>query len=163
MKVSLARNLLTHELGEVISARPDFHRLDEVFAHDVINHGPIVSSSPGLPGIHAHWRKMHASCSDFRIESNLVCAFDDHLTFAYRLYGTHTGNFLGNEASGKRFSVRGVRVARFNVGLIVESWGCTDVHGILDQLGLQDRSPRSRTTLAALDILADEVLAGSGG
>src|SRR3954451_15706458 len=161
MSVSLVRNLLTHELGEDIIARRDFGRLDEVYARDVINHGAIPRSSPGLAGVHAHWQQMHASFSDFKIASDLVCAFDDHVTFAYRLYGPHTGDFLWNEASGKRFSVQGVRVARFNVGLIVESWGCTDVHSILDQLDLPGRGPRSRTTLAAVDALADEVLAAS--
>ena len=38
--------------------------------------------------------------------------------------------------TGKRFEVRGLQVGRCEDGLMVGRWGYTDIHGMLQQLGL---------------------------
>ena len=48
---------------------------------------------------------------------------------------THTGDFLGMEASGKPFKVRNIDIRRFNAeGLIAEHWGLFDLAGMMRQL-----------------------------
>ena len=52
------------------------------------------------------------------------------------LSGTHTGDFMGHAATGKRFTVRNVQVMGFRDGKACDRWGSTDELGILKQLGL---------------------------
>lgn len=62
-------------------------------------------------------------------------ATDDDIAIAYTLSGTHKGNFLGVAPTGKRIHARGMQIARFEDGKIVERWGSSDELGILKQLG----------------------------
>ncbi len=63
-------------------------------------------------------------------------ATPEHVITATTLSGTHTGDFLGHPATGRRFSVRSVQIMRVVDGRVVERWGSTDQLGILQQLGL---------------------------
>jgi predicted ester cyclase len=45
---------------------------------------------------------------------------------------------MGIEPTGKRISVRGIQVGRFENGMLVERWGSTDQLGLLQQLGVVD-------------------------
>jgi steroid delta-isomerase-like uncharacterized protein len=60
---------------------------------------------------------------------------EDNVAFAYTLTGTHQGSFMGHEATGKRTSIRGMEILRFENGKMVERWGMSDQMGILQQIG----------------------------
>lgn len=60
---------------------------------------------------------------------------EDNIAFAYTLTGTHQGSFMGHEATGKRISIRGMQILRFENGKMVERWGMSDQMGILQQIG----------------------------
>jgi predicted ester cyclase len=62
-------------------------------------------------------------------------ADDDNVAIAYTLTGTHRGDFMGIAPTGRKVSARGVQIARFENGKLVERWGSSDQLGILQQIG----------------------------
>ncbi len=60
------------------------------------------------------------------------------MAIAYTVSGTHEGPLLGHEPTGKKMSVRGVQIGRFEQGKLVERWGSSDQVSMLSQLGLVD-------------------------
>jgi predicted ester cyclase len=64
-----------------------------------------------------------------------MVADEDNVAFAYTVTGTHTDNFMGVSPTGKRIQARGMQIARFENGKVVERWGSSDELGILKQIG----------------------------
>ena len=60
---------------------------------------------------------------------------DDLVWTHYRATGTHTGSFMGQEATGKDFAIDVIDVARIEHGQITEHWGVPDRFALLAQLG----------------------------
>jgi len=52
-----------------------------------------------------------------------------------RIEMTHTGDFMGIPASGKRVSVVAIGIMRTADGRIAEFWGSPDVMGLMQQIG----------------------------
>jgi predicted ester cyclase len=134
--MSKEQNLKALALGGEIVAAHDFDRFDEFFAEHIVDHDAADGQGAGLEGIKNYWRGLFESFPDFELAPEVVLADDDHLTLVLRVSGTQRGEFLGHAPTGKRFEVRALQVGRFEDGLMVERWGCTDFFGILTQLGL---------------------------
>jgi len=81
---------------------------------------------------------MRAAFPDLHIEVAHLVADEDNVSFAYTLTGTHEGPLLGHDATGKKISIRGMQISRFEDGLLVERWGSSDQLGMLQQLGLAE-------------------------
>lgn len=69
-----------------------------------------------------------------RFEEDMV-AEGDRVAFRSTLEGTHTGEFMGIAASGRRFSVVEMGFMRIADGKIAEMWGLLDVPGLMQQIG----------------------------
>lgn len=50
--------------------------------------------------------------------------------------GTHDGMFLGQPPTGRQATTRGITVATFRNGKVVEEWTQWDALGVLQQLGI---------------------------
>ena len=109
--------------------------IDEVMANDVVDHDPAPFQGPGPEGFKEFFGYMRNAFPDMNIEPERLVATDDDVAVAYTLTGTHQGEFLGVEPTGRAIEVRGVQIARFNEDAqIVERWGSSDEFGILQQL-----------------------------
>jgi steroid delta-isomerase-like uncharacterized protein len=122
-------------LGEIIEAR-DFDRFGEVWADDVVDHDPAPDQAPGLEGIVAFWKGFLTAFPDLALEPQILTADDEAVSAVFRITGTHTGDFEGHAGTGRTFEVRGIQVAKFRDGKIVERWGSTDQKGLAEQLKL---------------------------
>jgi len=122
-------------LGELLEARA-FDRFPEVWDENVIDHDPAPGQAPGLEGIVAFWTEFTAAFPDLALQPESLVADDDSVSVVLTITGTHDGEFQGHAPTGKSFTVRGIQVARFRDGRIVERWGATDEKGIADQLAL---------------------------
>ncbi len=67
--------------------------------------------------------EMRASFPDLNVAVDKVVTDNDNIAIAYTLTGTHKGSFLGVAPTGRRISARGVQIARFEKGMLVERWG----------------------------------------
>lgn len=111
--------------------------IDEVMADDVVDHDPAPFQGPGPEGFKEFFSTLRNAFPDLNIEPEHMVATEDDVAVAYTMSGTHEGEFLGVEPTSREVSVRGVQIARFRDGQIVERWGSSDELGILQQLGAE--------------------------
>src|SRR5215469_14758978 len=110
--------------------------LDQVFAQSVVDHDPAPDQGPGPDGFKQFFSTLRGAFPDLHITPEHVDSTEDDIAVAYTITGTHQGDFLGVAPTGKRISARGMQIARFEDGKIVERWGSSDELGILKQLGV---------------------------
>ncbi|MCU1404182.1 MAG: hypothetical protein JWQ43_485 [Glaciihabitans sp.] len=101
-----------------------------------VDHDPAPGQVPGPQGYKDFFGEMRTAFPDLGIAVDHLVADENNVSFAYTLTGTHDGPFQGHEATGKKISVRGLQISRFEDGKMVERWGSSDELGILKQLGL---------------------------
>jgi predicted ester cyclase len=56
---------------------------------------------------------------------------------------THTGEFMGIPATGRRFTAAGIVITRIADGKIAEQWRIVDVFGMMQQLGALPAPPEA--------------------
>ncbi|MBA3803810.1 MAG: ester cyclase, partial [Acidimicrobiia bacterium] len=78
---------------------------------------------------------MRTAFPDLHVDVEHLVADDENVAFAYRITGTHQGEFQGIAPTGQRVDARGMQISRFVDGRITERWGSSDEAGIIKQLG----------------------------
>jgi predicted ester cyclase len=78
---------------------------------------------------------MLSAFSDRRVTIEDQLADGDKVATRWRVTATHSGEFHGIPATGRRGSMTGISIDRLAGGKIVESWEVTDDAGLLRQLG----------------------------
>ena len=141
--MSKETNLATQEKAAALLNDGDVDGfVDTLFAEDALDHDPAPDQGPGREGFRTFFRMLTTAFPDAHLEPVAQVADDDHVAFAYTLSGTHEGAFLGVPASGRHMEVRGLQLARFENGQVVERWGSSDELGMLRKIG-DDRDGRS--------------------
>jgi steroid delta-isomerase-like uncharacterized protein len=72
---------------------------------------------------------------DIQIETQDMFATHDKVAVRLRFTGTHTGEFLGNQPTGKRVDYQSYELYRIDDGKIAEEWIGSDMLTILTQIG----------------------------
>lgn len=121
-------------MGEAINTG-DLDVFDEIMSPDVKDNDPAPDQGPGPQGFKDFFSTMRSAFPDFAVEVDHLVADEDNVAFAYRVTGTHEGEFQGVAPTGRRIEARGLQISRFEDGRIVERWGSSDEAGIMDQLG----------------------------
>lgn len=75
-----------------------------------------------------------AAFPDLRNEIEVILAEDDLVAAHQRWSGTHAGEFLGVEATGRPVAFTSTAVLRIRDGLIAQAWDEMDAAGLLRQL-----------------------------
>ena len=134
--MSMKDNMATQErLANAVNTG-QLNDLDLVFARSVVDHDPAPNQGPGPQGFKQFFSTLRRAFPDLHITPDHVDASEDDIALAYTITGTHQGDFLGVAPTGKQISARGMQIARFEDGKIVERWGSSDELGILKQLGV---------------------------
>jgi steroid delta-isomerase-like uncharacterized protein len=129
----------TQHLGEAVNSG-NLDALHEVFAPNVIDRDPASDQVPGPEGFIHFFTGFRAAFPDLSISVEQLVADEDNVAIAYTVTGTHQGDFLGIPATGRKIKARGLQIARFENGKIVERWGSSDQLGILQQIGVDPLS-----------------------
>ncbi|MBV8886228.1 MAG: ester cyclase [Chroococcidiopsidaceae cyanobacterium CP_BM_RX_35] len=124
----------TQRLGEAINSG-NLDALHDVFAPTVIDRDPASDQGAGPEGFIHFFTGFRAAFPDLNIAVEQLVADEDNVAIAYTITGTHQGDFFGIPATGRQIKARGVQIARFQNGQIVERWGSSDQLGILQQIG----------------------------
>lgn len=132
----------TQRFGEAIN-QGKLDVLRQVMASGVIDHDPAPDQGPGPEGFIQFFEGFRDAFPDLEVNVEHMVCDDDNVAIAYTVTGTQQGAFLGVPATGRRISARGMQIARFEDGKIVERWGSSDQLGILQQLDAQP--PAART------------------
>src|SRR5579859_5744541 len=116
----------------------DLDVADELIASDFVEH--IPSPLPTQPTLGPKAVKWFASMyrtafPDLHVSIEDLMAIDDKIVTRVTWHGTHRGQLLGTDPTGKRVDIAGIDVSRVAEGQLVEHWGQIDVLGMLSQLG----------------------------
>jgi predicted ester cyclase len=111
--------------------------LEDRYDVNFTDHDPAEGQPAGPGGMARFWEQFGTSFTDIEREVIETIATPTRLVTIMILSGTHSGEFLGHAATGKRFTVRNVQVLGFRDGKASDRWGSTDELGILQQLGLR--------------------------
>jgi predicted ester cyclase len=95
----------------------------------------VGSSAPyGLDEWRSHLQAFSRGFPDGRHEIEEVLVVGSHGVSRCRFVGTHTGEFQGRAPTGKKVSVAGIYIDRFQGDMVVAHRGQIDMHGLLAQL-----------------------------
>lgn len=78
---------------------------------------------------------LRAAFPDLTVTVDRLVQTETDIAMAYTIHGTHHGEFAGIAPTGRLITARGMQIARFEDGKIVERWGSSDELGILLKLG----------------------------
>jgi len=108
---------------------------DEVISNDYIDYGHQPPGR-GLSGAMDDYREFTGGFKDARFNIDDLVVAGDRVVARWTCTGTHTGDFIGIPATGKKMSVLGISMYRLRDGKIVETRNSADVFGMLVQLGV---------------------------
>ena len=114
--------------------------LRDVIAADVVDHDPAPDQGEGPEGYIRMFAALRASFPDLAVSVDQIVTDDDKIALAYTMTGTQKGEFLSIAPTGRKIRARGVQIARFQDGKMVERWGSSDQLGILQQIGARATS-----------------------
>ncbi len=78
----------------------------------------------------------HGSFPDLRYQIDAVYSDGDKAAIRYHVFGTHTADFRGLPATGKKIELTGHMMFRLKDGKIIEAHGYWDMLGMFQQLGI---------------------------
>jgi predicted ester cyclase len=127
--------LLRRFFERVLNGR-DRAAAEELLAHGFTDHDPMPAQAPGIEGLLGAIDSMHEALVDCRYEPLLVIPEESKVAAMWRLTGTNTGSFSGQEATGKAVAVTGVDVLAVGEGQVQARWSKWERHIMFAQLGI---------------------------
>ena len=115
----------------------DYEAVAELLAEDFVHRGNIApDGTTGPAGYREFVQEIVAAFPDTHVE--LLAVVGEGRTVAARwvAHGTHEGEYVGIEPTGRRVSTNGVSFAEIEDGVIRELWDLYDTHALLRQLGV---------------------------
>jgi steroid delta-isomerase-like uncharacterized protein len=111
---------------------------DEIFAEKYLSHqsdGTVLERGP--EDVKKFVMEYRSAFSDIENVVEDMIGEGDKIVTRWTLRATHTGEFRGIPATGKRIRITGIGIFRFSEeGEVVESWDSLDQLGMLRQLGV---------------------------
>jgi steroid delta-isomerase-like uncharacterized protein len=112
-----------------------FELFTETVSIENIDHDPARDQPPGPAGYQAFFKELRDAFPDIRVALDTLVADEDSIAIAYTLTGTQIGALRGISPTGRTMKIRGVQIAKFKDGKMVERWGSSDELGMFQQLG----------------------------
>ncbi|PKB81553.1 MAG: hypothetical protein BZY88_06450 [SAR202 cluster bacterium Io17-Chloro-G9] len=110
--------------------------IDELMDANFIEHNPIQGVPPGIAGMKDLMGMFFAAFPDLDSTIDLLVAEGDLVAGRMTTTGTHTGDFMGIPATGKRVNFTETHIVRIANGKAVEHWGNQDDMAMMQQLGV---------------------------
>jgi predicted ester cyclase len=110
--------------------------IDEIVDPDVLIRTPLPVKATGSQALKEVFEKLHRGFPDLRVTVEDLIAEGDKVVGRNRVTGTHEGEYLGLQPTGKPIAYNEIFIFRFADGRIVETWGVVDVFAQVKQLGM---------------------------
>ena len=119
----------------------DFYNAKKISVADEIYSPELVTHSPNAPNGDLDKFKKDAvqifkAFTGSRLVINDLFAYGDRVAKRWTFTGTHSSEWQGIPATGKKFTVQGINIFRISNGKIDELWEMMDILGMLQQLGV---------------------------
>ena|SRR5687768_17469083 len=112
----------------------DLDCLIEVVSEDLLTPNIMPGIPHGLEGAKAAHRIMLAGFPDYQTIIEDMIAEGDKVVARIKMTGTHAGEFIGIQPTGKQVTFTGIYIVRIANGKIVEHWGEEDGVSLLQQM-----------------------------
>jgi predicted ester cyclase len=113
----------------------DYSNLDSFVAPDYVDHN-AAGGSRGPEVVRTHLEAIRLTLPDFTIQIEDIFADGDHVITRVTGRGTHLGEWMGIEPTGREVRLKGINIDRVERGRIAEHWGEADTIGMLVQMGV---------------------------
>ncbi|NMH92478.1 ester cyclase [Pseudonocardia bannensis] len=118
-------------------SKGDLDAVDRYLDPDFVNHDPPFPGAPDGPeGMRQAAAMFRRALPDWHSEVNQLVAEDDIVVERFTAGGTHRGELMGAQPTGRTIVLAGVNMFRIDGDRILERWGRLDELGLLRQLGL---------------------------
>jgi len=111
-------------------------RIAEFIHPDCVNHAAPPGAPQGIDGVRDVVLWLAAAFSDQQYEPIRFISEEDTVAMHCTWSATHTGEFMGIPATGRRFSSEQIHIVRFADALGIEHWAVRDDLGMMGQLGV---------------------------
>jgi len=109
---------------------------DELVAPDVVIHMPLPVEAPGPRRFKQVWAMLLRGLPDLHLTIEDLIAEGDTVVARNTVTGTHQGEYMGVQPTGKSITYDEIFIFRFAGGRIAEMWGVVDVFSQMKQLGV---------------------------
>jgi predicted SnoaL-like aldol condensation-catalyzing enzyme len=127
-KLDVLRQIVEHGFGNA-----DLYVIDQLVADDYIEHQ--FNMREGKEGLKKAILSLSNAFSNHEYELLNSTVTGDIVWTHYGSNGEHTGRFMGQEPTNKKFTIDVIDIARIENGKLVEHWGVPDRFALLMQLG----------------------------
>ena len=117
-----------------IFLKGDFDAVDELLTDDFRPH-TWGGMSSGKADLKEAIKRVQAGISDEEMSIEDVIAEKDLVAVRLTSSATHTGDFMGMPASGRRYEIGEIHMFRLRDGRVCEHWHQADFMGMMKQLG----------------------------
>jgi steroid delta-isomerase-like uncharacterized protein len=107
--------------------------VDRFVAADYINHNVFVAD--GREANRGFWASFFTALPDVTATVEDVIASGDRVVGRFIYRGTHTGEFMGIPATGRRIEMRSIDIWRVENGMFAEHWDELNALQVLTQMG----------------------------
>jgi predicted ester cyclase len=102
---------------------------------------PIFGKVDGRPAIEQSYRDLFTQFADWTLEGEPLVIDGQRVAQAFQVHATHTSEFYGLAATGRRFTLQGVVMFEMAAGKIAVEKRIYDFSGFVVQLGLIKARP----------------------
>lgn len=126
--------VLVRRFFEELCNQRDAAVADEIIAADYVAHGPQSPPAVGPDGVRARVAVYQDALDGFW-DVQEVSSAGDRVVARWIGRGTHRGELMGVDPTGRSIAVDAISVFRVVDGKIAEEWTVWDALGLLQQLG----------------------------
>ena len=123
-----------HTWDEIIN-KGNVKLFDTDFSPNVV-YDNVTTHLQGIDDVKKYFGEYVTGFSNREFKVLEIYGEDDHVIKRWSFTGTHTGNFAGIKATGKRITVEGVTIAKMEMGKIVAERDYADDLGLMQKLGV---------------------------
>jgi steroid delta-isomerase-like uncharacterized protein len=102
---------------------------------------PIFGKVDGRKAIEQSYRELFTRFADWTLEGELIIVDGHRVAQVFEAHATHTSEFYGLAATGRRFTLQGVLIFEVEAGQIASERRIYDFTGLVVQLGLIKARP----------------------
>jgi predicted ester cyclase len=110
--------------------------IDEVVEPDVLIHMRLPIQATGAQALKQVWAMLLRGLPDLHVAVEDLIAEGDKVVMRNSVTGTHQGEYMGVQPTGKSITYNEIFIFRFKGGRIAEMWGVVDVFSQMKQLGV---------------------------
>jgi steroid delta-isomerase-like uncharacterized protein len=107
---------------------------DQIVSQDYDDH--LAGQSPGREALKRYFTGLRTAFPDLTLPITRMVAEGDYVSVLNSVQGTHRGEFLGRQPTGKRVDAMAFQLYRVANGQLAEHWEVADFSTLMRQLEL---------------------------